>query len=108
MQEPISPIGKSVEESIARHMRDPQYWAAHLRRRVSEDIARTVILGRTAKRWSRARLAREIGITPSVISRLESGQHKVNVETLCRIANAMGVSFVIDPDPADPPGPVSR
>jgi ribosome-binding protein aMBF1 (putative translation factor) len=103
MNKPISPTGESVEESIVRHMQNPQYWAAHLRMRVSEEIASTVILGRTRARWSQARLAREIGTTPSVISRLESGQHQVSVETLRRIANAMGVSFIIDPDPAGPP-----
>jgi ribosome-binding protein aMBF1 (putative translation factor) len=107
MSDQISPIGSSLEEVIARRMRDPAYRAAYLEMRVAHAIARVVIIGRVHKHWSQARLAREIGTSASVISRLESGSHKVSVETLRRIANALGVSFVIDPDPAYPSEPAA-
>ena len=79
-------------------MKDPAYRRAYLRMRVAHQIAKTVILARGERRWSQARLAAEIGTTQSVVSRLESGQHKVSVETLRRIANALDVTFIIDPD----------
>jgi ribosome-binding protein aMBF1 (putative translation factor) len=95
----ISPIGQSAVDANAERLRDPVYRAAWLKLRVSEDIARTIIGGRVAKGWSQARLAHEINTTGSVISRVESGHHKVSVETLRRLANALDVTFTIGPDP---------
>ncbi|MPZ14475.1 MAG: helix-turn-helix domain-containing protein [Chloroflexi bacterium] len=40
-------------------------------------------------------LARLIGTSHSVISRIESGQHKTSVETLSRIAKALDARLVV-------------
>jgi transcriptional regulator with XRE-family HTH domain len=44
---------------------------------------------------SQAELARRVGTTKSAISRLESGRHRPNVETLQRVAEAVGARLVI-------------
>jgi len=56
--------------------------SAHCSRRLLELRALT---GETQKQ-----LAERIGMTDSMISRLERGDHAPNLETLCRIANAFG------------------
>ena len=75
---------------------------------------------REAKGWSQERLAAEIGRTKSVISRLESGETKLDIEVAHRIATALavpvqdvlGIEYVtkgfsedikaFDPPPSDP------
>lgn len=99
MSEWINPIGMSIEDDITQSMRDPEFRSAWIESRVREHIAATVILARARLGWSQSRLAREIGTTQSVVSRIESGTHKVSADTLHRLANALGVSFTIDPDP---------
>jgi len=99
MSEWTSPIGSTHDEAVSRRMRNPAYARARAERRVPHAIARTVILARAMLGWSQSRLAREIGTTQSVVSRIESGTHKVSADTLHRLANALGVSFTIDPDP---------
>ena len=99
MNDWINPIGMSIDEDIAQSMRDPEFRAAWNEGGVREHIAGTVIIARTRLGWSQSRLAREIGTTQSVISRLEQGNHACSVRTLRRLANALHVSFTIDPDP---------
>lgn len=101
MSNPISPLGSSAEEAATRrYARSAAYREQHDRLATYRAIAGTVILARGQKGWSQAHLAREIGTTGSVISRLESGDHQVSVATLRRLANALGVTFTIGPDPA--------
>ncbi len=59
-----------------------------------EDLARLVIKHRAALAISQQELARRVGTSHSAISRLESGRHKTSVETLQRVAGALGVRFV--------------
>lgn len=97
----ISPLGSSAKEAAGRrYARSPAYREQHDRLAAYRAIAGTVILARGRKGWTQARLAREIGTTGSVISRLESGDHQISVATLRRLANALGVTFTIEPDPA--------
>jgi len=78
--------------------RDPAYRAAMRRLEPYERVARAVIRLRQETGLSQSALARLAGTSPSAVSRLESGQHPPNVETLRRIGEATGfeldVSFV--------------
>jgi len=44
---------------------------------------------------SQQELAERMGTSHSAISRIESGQHKTSVETLRRLADALGLRFVV-------------
>jgi transcriptional regulator with XRE-family HTH domain len=46
------------------------------------------------RRRARKSAANRVGTSHSAISRLESGRHKTSVETLQRVAEALGVRFV--------------
>jgi transcriptional regulator with XRE-family HTH domain len=50
-------------------------------------------------------LAERMGTSHSAISRVESGQHRASVATLERLAEALGVRFVMgfETGPSDPP-----
>jgi transcriptional regulator with XRE-family HTH domain len=50
-------------------------------------------------------LAKRMGTSHSAISRIESGQHKTSVDTLQRLAEALGVRFVVgfESGPAERP-----
>jgi transcriptional regulator with XRE-family HTH domain len=70
-----------------------------------EELTRVVIKHRGALGISQEELARRVGTSHSAISRIESGRHKTSVETLQRLAHALGVRLVIgfESGPADRP-----
>jgi transcriptional regulator with XRE-family HTH domain len=59
------------------------------------EVAREVILLRTRAGISQDELARRVGTSKSAIARLESGRHQPTVETLRRVAEALGTTLVI-------------
>ena len=76
-------------------MADPEYRTEHERLAPFEALARIVIMRRAALGVSQAELARRMGTTASVVSRIESGQHATNVRTLQRLAAALETRAVI-------------
>src|SRR5438045_3057632 len=92
----VSPVGTAATEAAARRAaRSPEYRAEMDRLAEFEDIARLVIKFRAKQNLTQQELARLVGTSHSAISRIESGQHKTSVETLRRIANALGVRLVV-------------
>jgi ribosome-binding protein aMBF1 (putative translation factor) len=94
----------SHDEFASRHRsmdkyahRRPQTW---VERRVFDEIARLVTATRIEYGWTQARLARAAGTTTAVIGTIEAGQQRVDVELLARLANVLGITFEIAPDPA--------
>lgn len=70
-------------------VKETVYRAEHARLAPFEVLARIVILRRAALGSSQADLARRMGTTPSVVRRIEGGQHATNPGTLKRIAEAL-------------------
>lgn len=101
----ISPIGSTHREVMERHARDSAVYRAELKRLAPyERIARLVIGHRGERGWSQKQLAERMGTSHSVISRIESGQHGVSVETLRRLAEAFDTRLVVgfsDEEPAE-------
>lgn len=86
-----SPIGEGVANQIERkRARSERYRDAHERLRPFEDVARIVIMRRAQLGLSQQEVAERVGTTASVISRIESGQHRTSIETLRRLAEALG------------------
>lgn len=89
-------IGKTAAGArAARARRDPAYRQEQARLEPYEDLARLVIQHRMRTGLSQESLAERMGTSHSAISRIESGQHKTSVETLRRLAEALGVRLVI-------------
>jgi len=101
-----SPIGTPAAEASQRRRRqDPAYRDAQNRLAPYEGIARFVILRRGELALTQEQLAERMGTSHSAISRIESGQHRVSVSTLERLAEALDVRFVMgfETGPADAP-----
>src|SRR5271167_1549660 len=91
----ISPVGSSHRESMRRRARNPEYRAELQRLAPYETLARIVIRRRGQLELSQAELAQRMGTSHSAISRIESGQHATTVQTLRRLADALGTHLVM-------------
>jgi transcriptional regulator with XRE-family HTH domain len=72
------------------------------------DIGRRLAACRAQRGLRVAELAREIGVTPSLISQIERGQSRPSVSTLFALAQALEVpvdAFFREPEPASPAAP---
>jgi ribosome-binding protein aMBF1 (putative translation factor) len=95
-QTSISPIGQSSQEAAAeRYRTDADYRAAHDRLAPYRAIARAVILARVAKRLTQRDLAGMLGTTDSAISRIESGERAISLETLRKLGVALDIVFLV-------------
>lgn len=96
MTHKTSPVGSSVIDDIeARRTKSPAFRRAHDRLQPFEQLARVVIVRRAHLGLSQQDLAQRMGTTGSVISRIESGQHRTSTETLRRLAEALGGHAVV-------------
>ena len=91
----ISLIGTPHRESMRRRARDPEYRAELQRLAPYEALARIVIRRRGQLELSQAELAQRMGTSHSAISRIESGRHRTNLDTLTRIAHALDLRLVL-------------
>lgn len=91
----ISPAGTPHRESMRRRARNPEYRAELERLAPYEALARIVIRRRGQLGLSQAELAQRMGTSHSAISRIESGQHATTVQTLRRLADALGTHLVM-------------
>ena len=85
----------SAEAQRRRAGRSPAYRAEQRRLAQFEEIARLVIKHRAALGLSQQELARRVATSHSAISRIESGRHKTSVDTLQRVAEALGLRLVV-------------
>lgn len=95
MNKNISPLGQDHRAARRRRMQDPEYAQAARELAPYEVLARMVIRHRMDRNLTQAELAAHIGSSESAISRLESGQHRPNVETLQKLARAFDRQLVI-------------
>jgi ribosome-binding protein aMBF1 (putative translation factor) len=86
-----SPVGTKVADDIAEwEANDPAFKAERQRMRPYAELAKLVIRLRALEGLSQEELARRMGTTKAAISRLESGRHRPTVETMRRLAEALG------------------
>jgi len=86
----VSPLGETVDEFYLCQLREPAYRRAQAKFAVAEQCARALIEHRMKTTQTQRDLANQLGMTESMVSRLERGNHVPNVQTLCRIADALG------------------
>lgn len=91
-----SPVGTTAQEAGTRRAaRSAEYRAEQQRLAPYREVAQQVILLRTRQGLSQEALARLVGTSKSAIVRLESGRHRPTMETLRRVAAALGTRLVI-------------
>ena len=101
-----SPVGTPVADHVERKSsKNTRYREAQERLAPFEQLARVVIMRRAKLGLSQRDLAKRMGTTPSVISRIESGQHRTSTETIRRLAQALDGQAVFGFDFGTPSKP---
>src|SRR5688500_17496529 len=91
-----NPVGSTAEQASARRAaRSPEYRAQSAERQGFREIAWLLIKYRMDKGLSQQQLADLVGTSYSQISRIESGRHRTNLDTLSRIAHALDLRIVL-------------
>ena len=68
----------------------PELQAAYDRLRPRYEIVKQLVLARRKAKLSQRDLAKQLGVSPSVIGRLESADHSPRLETVVDVADALG------------------
>jgi ribosome-binding protein aMBF1 (putative translation factor) len=91
----VSPLGSSVADDVHANMTDPEYRRAYAKFAVAEEVARALILFRRDRGLTQKDAAVALGMTESMVCRLERGDHVPNVDTMLRVAEATGTVLKI-------------
>ena len=92
----ISPIGSTAEEASSRRSASsPTYRRQQAERTGFREVAWLLIKYRMDANLTQQELADLVGTSHSQISRIESGRHRTNLDTLQRIAKALGLNLVV-------------
>jgi ribosome-binding protein aMBF1 (putative translation factor) len=76
-------------------LKNPVVKAEYDALRPEYEVVKTIIKHRLKRGWSQSELAEAIGSRQPVISRLERGESNPSLQTLSRIAKALGVSLQV-------------
>jgi ribosome-binding protein aMBF1 (putative translation factor) len=88
--------GRTLDEHIAESMKDPEFKKAWHALDPEFVLLESIIKAREKAGITQAELAKRIGTKQSVISRLEHGGFsKATLETLKKVADALGTKLVI-------------
>lgn len=89
-------------------MGSAKYRAQLAEREAVREIAWLLIKYRMDRDLSQEKLAELVGTSHSQISRIESGRHRTNLDTLARIAHALGLRMVLGFESDSPSGRPKR
>lgn len=104
-----SPVGSTAEEASRRRAaRSATYRQQQAERAGFREVAWLLIKYRMDKGLSQQQLAERVGTSHSQVSRIESGRHRTNLDTLQRIATALDLRVVIGFESRDKNGRAKR
>jgi ribosome-binding protein aMBF1 (putative translation factor) len=93
----VSPVGQDARAAASRHRAsDTTYAELEKKHEVALAVADLVILHRTRTGLTQEALASRMKTSVSAISRLESGFHVPSIDTLRKLAFALGGRIKID------------
>ena len=91
-----SPVGTTATDASRRRSdASPAYRAQQAEREAYREIAWLLIKYRMDKGLSQRQLADLVNTSNTQISRIESGRHRTNLDTLTRIAHALDLKLVL-------------
>ena len=104
-----SPVGQTADEAAPRRAsQSPEYRVQRAALAGCREIAWLLIKFRRDKGLSQQELADLVGTSHSQISRIESGRHRTNLDTLTRIAHALDLRLVLGFEATSPSGKPKR
>lgn len=86
----------SLDEVFSGSEKDPRWKAAYARADIEVRTAIQIAKARERAHLTQSQLAKALGTTQSVISRIERADQNITLETLSRIATALNKSLHID------------
>ncbi|PCI39217.1 MAG: transcriptional regulator [Elusimicrobia bacterium] len=85
----------SLDEVFSKSEKSPKWKAAYEKADIEVKLAIQIAQARERASLTQAQLAKQIGTTQSVISRIERADQNLTIETLSKIANALHSNLVI-------------
>lgn len=85
----------SLDEVFAESEKDPRWAAAYAKAGVEVRLALAISDARRKAKLTQGQLAKAIGTTQSVISRIEHGAQNLTLATLSKIAYALRTKLVV-------------
>lgn len=82
--------GTTLRDYLLEEMKDPEYRRLYHAAGIELKVAREVYRAREAKKMTQKDLARALKTKQQTVSRIERGAQNVTIETLDRIARALG------------------
>jgi len=92
--------GMSLEEVFSISKKDPRWGAAYEKADIEVRMAIQIAQARQRARLTQGQLAKAVGTTQSVISRIERADQNLTLGTLSKIAAALHSSLVVQLRPA--------
>ena len=92
-----------AEDVLGDELRDPVLRARWERLALARAVAIWLARFRVARKLTQGELAARLGVSQTVVARLEAGEHVPKLETLLRLADALGMSLHMDITPAAQP-----
>ena len=80
----------SFQSWVKKELKNPDFRVAYEHERALVKIAFALEEARLQRQFTQEDLAKNVGMKPEAISRLESGTHNMTVGTLIRVAGALG------------------
>ncbi|OGR97245.1 MAG: hypothetical protein A2016_03345 [Elusimicrobia bacterium GWF2_62_30] len=88
-------LGVPLNEVFAGSEKDPQWAEAYAKADIEVRLAIQIARAREKAKMTQSQLARAVGTTQSVISRIERANQNLTVKTLSRIAAVLHATLVI-------------
>lgn len=86
---------KPADQVINEQRQDPAFRAEWDRTAFARDVALRIIEYRAEHQLTQTALARLVGMTQSVIARLESGDQPPSIQTLAKLSAGTGMDFEV-------------
>ena len=87
--------GIPLDEVFAGAEKDPRWKEAYAAADIKVRLALEIAKARTKARMTQGQLAKAVGTTQSVISRIERANQNLTIQTLAKIANALHTPLTI-------------
>lgn len=83
------------DEVFGKARKSKEFWRAYYEEDARITLAKKIREERQKRRLTQAAMARKAAMPQSVIARIESGEHSISVDTLARVAHALGKKVTI-------------
>lgn len=80
----------NFDDLLAKELKNKEFRKAYEEEQERHALARQIRQTRAIRKLTQQAVAKKASMPQSVIARLESGDHGVSVETLSRVAHALG------------------